>query len=109
MSNIREAREALVRRILEGAGTASPADRRAAFENRGLIGSAYVLVDKAARIAHRITNEDIAAVKASGLSEDQVFEILVSAAVGHAVRQHDAALSALDSATRRGRAATNPR
>jgi hypothetical protein len=109
MSNIREAREALVRRILDGAGTASRAVRRAAFENSGLAGSAYVLADKTARVAHRITDEDIAAVKASGLSEDQVFEVVVCAAVGQAVRQHDAALAALDAATGRRNATANPR
>jgi hypothetical protein len=36
MSDIRRARTALVRRILEGAGKASPSERRAAFNNSGL-------------------------------------------------------------------------
>jgi AhpD family alkylhydroperoxidase len=33
---------------------------------------------------------------ASGLSEDQIFEIVVCAAVGQATRQYDAALAALE-------------
>ena len=36
MSDIRQARTALARRILEGAGKASPSERRAAFNNSGL-------------------------------------------------------------------------
>jgi alkylhydroperoxidase family enzyme len=56
------------------------------------------LVDKVARNADRVTGEDIAAVRASGLSEDQVFEIMVCAAVGQATRQYDTALVALDAA-----------
>ena len=76
MSDIREVRKALVRRILEGAGKASPSDRRAAFNLIGLAGSPAVLVDKVARNAASILDEDIAAIRASGLNEDQVFEIV---------------------------------
>jgi hypothetical protein len=36
MSNVLEARKALVARILEGAGHGSPPQRRAAFDNAGL-------------------------------------------------------------------------
>ena len=32
--------------------------------------------------AHKITDEDIAAAKTSGLSEDKIFEFMVCAAVG---------------------------
>jgi hypothetical protein len=38
-------------------------------------------------------------VKQSGLSEDQVFEIVVCAAIGQASRQYNAALGALEAAT----------
>ena len=37
MSDIRQARKALARRILEGAGKVSPSERRAAFNNSGQI------------------------------------------------------------------------
>lgn len=57
------------------------------------------LVDKVARHASRITDEDINAVGAFGLSEDQIFEIVVCAAIGQAARQHDAALAALKAGT----------
>lgn len=99
MSNITEARKALVRRILEGAGRASAAERRAAFNNSGLEGAAAVLVDKVAMHADQVTDEDISNARNSGLSEDQIFEIVVCAAVGQASWQYDAALAALDVAT----------
>jgi alkylhydroperoxidase family enzyme len=101
MSDIRQARKGLASRILEGEGTASPSERRAAFDNRGLSEPLDTLVDKVARHAYRVTDEDIAAAKESGLSEDQVFEIVVSAALGAATRQHDTALAALEAATRK--------
>jgi hypothetical protein len=48
--------------------------------------------------ANSVTDEDIAAMRISGLSEDQIFELAVCAAVGQASREHDAALSALAAA-----------
>ena len=99
MSDIREARRALARRVLEGAGKASPSERRAAFDNNGLAEPLSALVDKVARHAYRVTDEDIAAARVSGLNEDQVFEIVVCAAIGQATRQYDTALAALEAAT----------
>jgi len=101
MSNIKQARNALTSRILEGQGKASPSDRRAAFNNSGLAEPLGTLVEQVARHAHRVTDEDIAAARESGLSEDQVFEIVVCAAIGQATRQYDTALAALEAATGR--------
>jgi alkylhydroperoxidase family enzyme len=98
MSDIRQARKAVVARILEGDGEASPAERRAAFNNTGLGEPLHTLIDKVARHAHRVTDEDIARARASGLSEDQIFEIIVCAAIGQATRQYDGALAALETA-----------
>jgi alkylhydroperoxidase family enzyme len=110
MLDIREAREALVRRILEGDGKASPSERRAAFNNSDLAEPLAALVDKAARHAYRVTDQDTAAVKQSGLSEDQVFEIVVCAAIGQATRQCDTVFAALEAVTGRSEhAASNPR
>lgn len=99
MSDIRQARKAVIARILEGDGRASRAQRRAAFDNTGLAKPVSNLIDKVARNAHTITDEDIAAARATGLSEDQIFEIVVCAAIGQATRQYDAALAALETAT----------
>jgi len=99
MSDISRARKALVRRILEGTGQASPSERRAAFHNRGLAEPLGTLVDKVARRAYTVSDADIDAAKLAALSEDQIFEITVCAAVGEATRQYEAALAALVEAT----------
>lgn len=87
---------ALVTRVLEGDGKAARAERRAAFENAGLTGPLRALLEKVARQPAHITDEDIAAVKAAGKSEDQIFELVVCAAIGQATRQYEAARAALD-------------
>jgi hypothetical protein len=101
MSNIQEARAALIARILEGKGEASREQRQRAFDHEHLAGAIGALVDKVAKHASRITDEDFAAAKASGLTEPQLFEIVVCAAVGQAARQYDAALTALAAAIKK--------
>jgi signal transduction histidine kinase len=110
MSDMTRARNAVVAGILEGDGRASHAQRRAAFDNAGLAAPLNTLIDKVAKRADMVTEEDIAAVKASGLSEDQIFELVVCAAIGQATRQYDTAFAALDAATERNDyASRNPR
>jgi hypothetical protein len=110
MSDITLARRAVVTRILEGEGEASHTQRRAAFDNAGLAEPLRTLIDKIAKHAHKVTDDDIAPVRASGLSEDQIFELAVCAAIGEATRQYDTALAALDAATgRSGHAPRDPR
>jgi alkylhydroperoxidase family enzyme len=90
-------RKALIDRVLRGPGTATPDVRRAAFDNAGVT-RARALVDKVARCAWTITDDDVAAVKGAGLSDDQIFELTVCAAIGQATRQLDAALAAVEAA-----------
>lgn len=106
MSNITQAHETLVTRILEGEGKASRAQRRAAFENAGFAEPLNTLIDKVAKQAYQVTDEDIVAVRASGLSEDQIFEMVVCGAIGQASRQYDKALAALKAAMEEGRNAS---
>ena len=101
MSDITKARKALVTRIIEGDGKASRGQRRAAFYHTELAEPLNTLIDKVTKQAYRVTDEDVAAAKASGLSEDQIFEIVVCAAIGQAARQHDTALAALETATKK--------
>lgn len=100
MPDITQARKALVSRILEGDGQASHAQRRAAFDNTALAEPLKTLIGKVAKCAYRVTDDDIAAVRAIGFSEDQVFEMVVCAAIGMASRQYDKAFSALETATK---------
>lgn len=55
------------------------------------------------RIPNKVTDEDITAVKESGLSEDQIFELIICAAFGQATRQYDAGIEALDAAMKNER------
>jgi len=59
MSDIRQALRPLARRILEGAGNASPSERRAAFDHSGLAEPLSALVDKVARQAYRVTVREV--------------------------------------------------
>ena len=92
--------EQLVKRILDGDGTAGREDRRAAFANHGVPPAARALVDKVVNNAYKVTDEDVAEAKAAGLAEDAIFELVVCAAIGQSTRQLDSALVALDAATK---------
>jgi alkylhydroperoxidase family enzyme len=83
------------RAILEGDGKASHAQRRAAFDNAGLAEPLRTLIDKVAKHAYKVTDQDIATTRGSGLSQDQIFELVVCAAIGQATRQYDTAFAAL--------------
>jgi hypothetical protein len=98
MADVTRHREAVVKRILDGKGKASQPQRRAAFDNAGVAEPARALIDKVVNHASKITDEDVAAVKQT-LSEDEIFELVVCAAIGQATRQLDAALAVLDQAT----------
>ena len=94
----RELHRALVTRILEGDGRTPPAERRKAFDNEIAREPLRTLVGKVAGDPTGVTDDDVAAVKAAGITEDQVFEFVICAAVGQATRQYKSALTALDEA-----------
>ncbi|MBV9723340.1 MAG: hypothetical protein JO082_15665 [Mycobacterium sp.] len=99
MPEIARLHRELVARVLEGKGKAAPQLRRAAFDNSGLSEPVATLIEKVAECAYQVTDKDVVAVRAAGLSEDQIFEIVICAAIGQASRQHANALAALASAT----------
>jgi alkylhydroperoxidase/carboxymuconolactone decarboxylase family protein YurZ len=98
---VKEGRARLVERILNGPGVASAGARRAAFDNRDVDTRASALIGKVARNAWKVTDSDVAGAKTAGLSEDEIFELTVCAAIGQATRQMEAALEALDAAAPR--------
>lgn len=98
MSDIARLRHALVTRILQGKATTPPLVRRAAFDSVTSAEPLHSLVNKVAKHPKHLVDEDFAAARASGSSEDQIFEIVVCAAVGESTRQYDAALIALRTA-----------
>ena len=104
MTDITQRHRALITRVL-GGGRKAPAElRRAAFYKAGLSEPVRTLIEKVAYQAYNVTDDDVTAVRAAGLSEDQIFEIVVCAALGQADRQYESGLTALVSATEgRGR------
>ena len=100
MTDITHLHRALVARILDSDAAAPPSLRRAAYDNVGLAEPMRTLIEKVAHQASAVTDDDVASVRAAGLSEDQIFEIVVCAAVGQADRNYTSALAALAEATR---------
>jgi hypothetical protein len=93
-----------VDRVLTGEGRASAEQRARAFGNDGLAPPLGALIDKVASRPAQVTDADFAAAKASGFSEDQLFELVICAAVGQSTRLYDAALAALAEAADSGEA-----
>ncbi len=93
--NKRAAYRALQDRILNGEGSASPEQRARAFGNDGLSPPLDELLGKVATRPVQVTDADFAAARAAGFSEDQLFELVICAAVGQSTRLYDAGLAAL--------------
>lgn len=94
----RAAHRDLVDHVLNGKGRSSPDQRARAFHNTDLPPALHTLIDKVATKPTQVTDADFAAAEASGLSEDQIFELVVCAAVGQSARLYDAGLAALGEA-----------
>jgi alkylhydroperoxidase family enzyme len=62
----------------------------------------HALIGKVATRPAQVTDADFAAAKAAGFSEDQIFELMISAAVGQSARMYEAGLAALAEATGHG-------
>ena len=81
-------------------------DKRAAFGvlMNGVLHQAFAdpalqpLAGKVAAEPTGITDGDFDAARAAGFTDDQIFEVVVAAAVGEAARRYDSALAALDEA-----------
>src|SRR5262245_53526333 len=84
----------LTRVVLDGRGVTDRALRAAVQErvtssgtppispNQGvLVPAVAAYVDKVSRHAYRVSDDDVAALKTAGFSEDAIFEITVAAAV----------------------------
>jgi alkylhydroperoxidase/carboxymuconolactone decarboxylase family protein YurZ len=54
------------------------------------------LVDKAALHAYRITDKEVAALRRAGYSEDAIFEIAISVAIGGGLSRLERGLAALE-------------
>jgi alkylhydroperoxidase family enzyme len=81
--------------VLRGPGVLDPELRKAACEAGEMSGAMGSYVKKVVRHAHEVTDEDIAGLRQSGWSEDEIFEITVSAALGAGLVRLEAGLAAL--------------
>lgn len=90
-------RDRVLERVLSGPGAADPALRQAAAAAAGLPSDLQALVDTIERHAYRVTDEDLARLRAS-YDDDHLFEIVVSAALGASRRRLAAGLAALERA-----------
>lgn len=89
----------LVERILRGPGQAPAQLRAQAFENADVPEPLRALVGKVATQPARVTDADFAGPMQAGLTDDQLFELVICAAVGQATRQYEAGLAALAAAS----------
>ena len=71
--------------------------RRAAAKGAGLPNDLQALVDKIHRHAYKVTDDDVARLRAA-YGDDAMFEIIVSAALGASQRRLAAGLAALERA-----------
>lgn len=90
-------RDRVLQIVLEGPGESDPAIRSAAADGSGVPADLQALVDKIHRHAYKVTDDDVARLQAK-YGDDQMFEIVVSAALGASRQRLFAGLEALDKA-----------
>ncbi|HLY66073.1 MAG TPA: hypothetical protein VKU60_11115 [Chloroflexota bacterium] len=90
---------AIEQRILTGPGMAPPDLRAKAFEGSDLPEPLAPLLNKVAKRSFHVTDGDVTAALAAGFTEDQLFELVLCAAVGESSRLYQAGQAALAEAT----------
>jgi hypothetical protein len=91
----RSLHELLVNRILHGPGQARADERARAFDNAELPEPLRPLLDKVATKSAQVTNADFATATEAGFTDDELFELVICAAVGESTRRYEAGLAAL--------------
>jgi hypothetical protein len=84
----------IVREVLDGPGVTTRGERMATLEGSGPE-QILTYLTKVRDQSYRVSEDDFAALRAEGLSEDTVFELTVAAAVGAASRRLEAARRAM--------------
>ena len=90
-------RDRVLETVLEGPGETYPVLRNSAANGTGVPADLRTLVEKIHRHAYKVTDEDMAAAQAK-YGDDQMFEIVVSAALGASRNRLLAGLKALNEA-----------
>jgi hypothetical protein len=87
-------RDRVFQLVLDGRAETEPVLRHAAADGRGVPAELQSLVDKIHAHAYKVTDEDIARLQTK-YSDDQLFEVIVSAALGASRRRLEAGLQAV--------------
>ena len=90
-------RDAVLRTVLDGPGKSDPSLRHAAAAGTGVPEELKSLVEKIHRYPYKVTDEDIEALQGK-YNDDQLFELIVSAAIGASRQRLMAGLKALEDA-----------
>lgn len=85
----------LRRVVFEAPARTEPTIRTAAAAGGTLAEPLRLYATKVRDESYRVTDADIAALRAAGVSEDEIFEVTVAAALGAACRRVDAGLRVL--------------
>lgn len=88
----------LERAALDGPASLSPQDRRTAAFGADLSAPLASYTDTVRRHAYKVVDGDIARLREAGLSEDEIFDATVAAAVGAGLARLRAGLRALEQA-----------
>ena len=99
--------------VLKGQGKTDPGLRQAVAARSAELGGGPAappgteipaglrdFVDNTALHAYRITDEEVAALRQAGYSEDEIYEVAISAAVGGALSRLERGLAALEGGKR---------
>ena len=87
-------RDRVLQLVLNGPGETDPALRNAAADGQGVPAELAPLVEKVHARAYKVTDDDVARLQPK-YSDDQLFEIVVSAALGASRHRLEAGLRAL--------------
>jgi hypothetical protein len=97
----REAFEALQAAILDADGAVTSTEARQGAAGRGDVPEPFATyVDTIHEHAYQVSDRTVSDLRAAGASEDEVFEVTVSAAFGAARARLEAGLAAVRDATR---------
>jgi hypothetical protein len=81
--------------VLRGKAVLSPTIRRLALEGGDAGTGSATFLAKLRAHAYKITDEDVAALRAAGWTDETIYELTVAAAVGEGLRRLDVGMAAL--------------
>jgi len=82
--------------VLDSPGALDLGTRLGIATGRAVPAALEAYAEKVARHAYRITDADIASLRAAGYSDDAIFEVTVAVALGVGLLRRDAGLGAVE-------------